>query len=80
VTTIVSWPVAWWLADGEGAPQVSVEQDYATRLGIRLGDTLTYDVAARLSARASPACREVRWDSFQPNFVRPCFHRASWKG
>ena len=59
---------AWWPADGAGAPQVSVEQDYATRLGIKLGDTLTYDVAGEAVSARVTSLREVRWDSFQPNF------------
>ncbi len=57
----------WKEGDGGGA-RVSVEQEYAERLGIRLGDTLTYDVAGEpVSARVT-SLREVRWDSFQPNF------------
>jgi len=57
----------WKEGDGGGA-RVSVEQEYAERLGIGLGDTLTYDVAGEpVSARVT-SLREVRWDSFQPNF------------
>jgi putative ABC transport system permease protein len=57
----------WKDGDGGGA-RVSVEQEYAERLGIGLGDTLTYDVAGEpVSARVT-SLREVRWDSFQPNF------------
>ena len=59
---------AWWPADGAGAAQVSVEQDYAGRLGIKLGDTLTYDVAGEAVSARVTSLREVRWDSFQPNF------------
>ncbi|NJD31830.1 MAG: FtsX-like permease family protein, partial [Gammaproteobacteria bacterium] len=58
----------WWVDGDGGGPRVSVEQDYAERLGLKLGDTLTYDVAGEpVSARIS-SLRDVRWDSFQPNF------------
>jgi putative ABC transport system permease protein len=59
---------SWWReGDGKGA-RVSVEQDYAERLGIRLGDTLAYDVAGEMVTAQVASLREVRWDSFQPNF------------
>jgi putative ABC transport system permease protein len=59
---------ALWRDGDDGGPQVSVEQEYAERLGLKLGDTLTYDVAGEpVSARVT-SLREVRWDSFQPNF------------
>jgi hypothetical protein len=45
-----------------------VEQDYAERLGLKLGDTVTYDVAGESVAATITSLREVRWDSFQPNF------------
>ena len=47
---------------------MSVEQDYAGRLGIKLGDTLTYDVAGEAVSARVTSLREIRWDSFQPNF------------
>jgi putative ABC transport system permease protein len=67
---MLSMPVAgaWWPAGDAGGAQVSVEQDYAKRLGIMLGDTLTYDVAGEAVSARVTSLREVRWDSFQPNF------------
>ena len=59
---------AWWPEGDAGGAQVSVEQDYAKRLGIMLGDTLTYDVAGEAVSGRVTSLREVRWDSFQPNF------------
>jgi putative ABC transport system permease protein len=57
---------AWWGAGGNG--QLSVEEGIAETLGIRLGDTLTYDVAgSRFSARVS-SLRKVEWDSMRVNF------------
>ncbi|HEU0219699.1 MAG TPA: FtsX-like permease family protein [Gallionella sp.] len=48
--------------------ELSVEEGIAERLGIRLGDELTYDVAgSRFSARVSNL-RKVQWDSMRVNF------------
>lgn len=49
-------------------PQFSVEEGIAQTLGLKLGDTLTYDVAgSRFSAKVT-SLREVNWDSFKANF------------
>ncbi|XZG69766.1 ABC transporter permease [Chitinibacteraceae bacterium HSL-7] len=46
----------------------SVEAELASTLGIKLGDTLTFDVAGtRVSARVT-SLREVAWDSLHVNF------------
>ncbi len=48
--------------------QLSVEEGIANRLGIHLGDTLTYEVAgARFSAKVVNL-RKVQWDSMRVNF------------
>jgi putative ABC transport system permease protein len=58
----------WWSDGDEGGPRVSVEEEYAERLGLELGDTVTYDVAGEEVSAKVTSLREVRWDSFQPNF------------
>jgi putative ABC transport system permease protein len=58
----------WWQDGDGGGARVSVEQDYAERLGLKLGDTVTYDVAGEPVTATITSLREVRWDSFQPNF------------
>jgi len=58
----------WWRDGDGGAARVSVEQEYAERLGLKLGDTVTYDVAGEPVTARITSLREVRWDSFQPNF------------
>src|SRR2546423_430848 len=56
----------WW-APGETG-DVSLEDGIAETLGIRLGDTLTYDiVGTRVSAKVT-SLRKVDWDSFRVNF------------
>lgn len=58
----------WW---GE-SPQpgfVSLEQDYAERLGAALGDLIEFDVGqGRLIEARVQSLRTVRWDNMQPNF------------
>jgi len=52
---------------GEQA-QLSVEEGIANRLGIHLGDELTYEVAgSRFTARVANL-RKVQWDSMRVNF------------
>ena len=58
----------WWRDGDGGGARVSVEQDYAERLGLKLGDTVTFDVAGEPVTATITSLREVRWDSFQPNF------------
>jgi putative ABC transport system permease protein len=58
---------AFWTADSP-EPQFSVEEGIAKTLGIKLGDTLTFDVAgSKFTARVT-SLRKVEWDSFKPNF------------
>jgi len=58
----------WWTEGDGGGARVSVEQEYAARLGLKLGDTVTYDVAGEPVSATITSLRDVRWDSFQPNF------------
>lgn len=58
----------WWTEGDAGGARVSVEQEYAERLGLKLGDTVTYDVAGEPVGATVTSLRDVRWDSFQPNF------------
>ena len=58
---------AWW--SGKPAKNsVSVEERLADKLGIKLGDALTFMIAGEpLNARVD-SIRSVQWDSFHPNF------------
>jgi len=56
----------WW-KPGDGAG-VSLEDGIAQQLGIKLGDTLTYDIiGTRVSSKVTNL-RKVDWDSFRVNF------------
>lgn len=60
---------SWWHdREQKDRAQLSVEEGIADRLGIRLGDELTYDVAGnRFTARVT-SLRKVQWDSMKVNF------------
>ncbi|MFO1410840.1 MAG: FtsX-like permease family protein, partial [Steroidobacteraceae bacterium] len=58
----------WWGPADAGQPLVSVAEDFAEALQLRLGDRLDFDVAGeRVTVRVA-SLRKVRWDSFRPNF------------
>jgi len=58
----------WWRNTDRGRLLISVEQELAKRLGIGLGDSLSFRIGDQsISARVA-SLRSVQWDSFQPNF------------
>lgn len=58
----------WWRESDRGKPLFSVEEGISQTLGIRMNDTLTYDVAGvKLDGRVA-SLRKVDWDSFRVNF------------
>ncbi|HEX4969931.1 MAG TPA: FtsX-like permease family protein [Steroidobacteraceae bacterium] len=58
----------WWREGDGGGPRVSVEIELARSLGLKIGDTLTYDIAGEIVDAKVTSFREVQWDSFRPNF------------
>ncbi len=54
-----------WPPTGDG---VSIEADYAERLGVTLGDTLTFNSGGRVFEAEVSSLRTVVWESFSPNF------------
>ena len=58
----------WWRADEAGAPLLSLEEDIAKALDIKLGDKLTYDIAGRKITLTVSSIRKVEWDSMRANF------------
>jgi len=57
---------SWW--QGKAKPQFSVEQGLAGTLGIRLGDTLAFDIGGSTYRARVTSLRAVAWDSFRVNF------------
>lgn len=49
-------------------PEISLEKRYADRIGVQLGDVLTFDVQGLSVQGQVTSLRQVRWTSFQPNF------------
>jgi putative ABC transport system permease protein len=58
----------WWTPDEMGKPLVSVSTEYQEALGLKLGDTLQFDVAGEPLTVRVASIRKIRWDSFRPNF------------
>lgn len=58
----------WWSADDRGKGLVSLSVEYRDSLGLKLGDDLRFDVAGESFDVTVASFREVKWDSFRPNF------------
>lgn len=58
----------WWSRQEYGEPLLSVEQRFAERLGLRVGDTLRFYIAGRYLRLRVANLRKVEWDSFRVNF------------
>ena len=58
----------WWPQQKRIKPQFSVERGLADTLGIKLGDTLAFDLAGTTYRAKVTSLREVPWDSFRVNF------------
>lgn len=58
----------WW-TDGDQTPQVSIENNVAERLDIKLGDELTFTLATDTITVPVTSIREVNWQSRQLNFI-----------
>ena len=49
-------------------PEISIEKRFADRLGLKLGDLLTFDIQSVPITGKIINLRMVKWTSFQPNF------------
>lgn len=58
----------WWGESGRGQPWISAEDYAVKRLKLKLGDTLSLDFAGEVVELKVHNTREVKWDSFRPNF------------
>lgn len=57
----------FWSGRSPGT-EISLEDEFASDLGVGLGDRLTFDVAGEPIEGEVTSIRLVEWDSFQPNF------------
>jgi len=64
--------VGHWWGDAVNTPnlplEVSIELDYAKRMGLVLGQTLAFNVAGITHEATLTSLRKVDWSSMQPNF------------
>ncbi|HEV2285940.1 MAG TPA: FtsX-like permease family protein [Steroidobacteraceae bacterium] len=58
----------WWTKEDSGKPLVSLATEFQESLGVKLGDTLTFDIGGETLATTVASIRKVKWDTFQPNF------------
>lgn len=58
----------WWSSPSPEQPQFSVEMDIAAKLGIQLGDVLTFQIVDQTIKAPVTSLRAINWDSFNPNF------------
>lgn len=56
----------WWSAPD--AAEVSLEEEFAERLGISLGDTLALRIGSQPLTVEVTSLRTLDWESFKPNF------------
>jgi putative ABC transport system permease protein len=59
----------WWAADYKGPPLVSVEEEVAASLGLKIGDTLSVNVLGVEVQAKVASTRTVSWDNFGLNYV-----------
>ena len=59
----------WWPADYAGPPLVSLEEEIADGLGLKIGDTITVNVLGRNITAKVANLRKVNWRSLAINFV-----------
>ncbi len=58
----------WWDANARDKPWISADEYAFERLKLKLGDTLTLDIAGQQLTLSVYNERKVKWDSFRPNF------------
>jgi putative ABC transport system permease protein len=60
---------AWWPQDYRGPPLISLDQDAARALGLKVGDSLTISVLGRPIEARIVSLREIDWRSMGFNFA-----------
>lgn len=69
----------WWAADYAGPPLVSLVDEIAEGIGVKIGDEITVNVLGREITARVANLRQVNWRSFGINFVM-VFTPATLKG
>ena len=58
----------WWSEDQASVPQVSLEEDAARRLGVKIGSTITMDIQGIHITAPVTSIRKVNWRNMRTNF------------
>ncbi len=58
----------WWGPDYDGPLQISLDEDVARDMGVKIGDVFTFDVGGEEIRAPLTSLRFIEWDSFAPNF------------
>lgn len=58
----------WWPPRDSTAVPISVEEEFAKRLGLNIGDEVRFNIAGRMYATEVTSLRSVDWNTMQPNF------------
>jgi putative ABC transport system permease protein len=59
---------SWWSKNDHGKPVMSLEEGIAETLGVKLGDSLQFNIVGEPISFTVTSLRSVDWDSFQVNF------------
>lgn len=57
-----------WSEESGKTPEISIEQRFADRLDLKLGDQLEFEVLGVAVVGQITSVRKIRWTTFQPNF------------
>jgi putative ABC transport system permease protein len=57
------------VTNGRGLPEISLEQNFAKRANLRIGDTMTFNVQGALMQTTIGSFRQVNWKGIQTNFL-----------
>jgi putative ABC transport system permease protein len=58
----------WWGPDYDGPLQLSLDENVARDLGVKIGDEFTFDIGGEEIKAPLTSLRFIEWDSFAPNF------------
>lgn len=59
----------WWPADYKGAPLISYDANLAAGMGLKVGDTLTFNILGREVTATIANLRRIHWRSLGINFT-----------
>jgi putative ABC transport system permease protein len=57
-----------WGPELNAKPVISIESGFAKRIGAKLGDSLSFEIAEQVVTAKIINIRRVHWETFQPNF------------